>query len=76
MPWRGATVIFIAIDGKAAGLIAIADPVKETAAGAVKALRGEGIRVVMLTGDNQTTAEAVARALGIDEVKAGGTARQ
>jgi Cu+-exporting ATPase len=67
----GATVIFVGIGGKAAGLIAIADPVKETAAGAVKALRGEGIRVVMLTGDNQTTAEAVARALGIDEVKAG-----
>jgi P-type Cu+ transporter len=67
----GATVIFAAIDGTAAGLLAIADPVKEAAAGAVKALRGEGIRVVMLTGDNQTTAEAVARMLGIDEVKAG-----
>ena len=67
----GATVIFAAIDGTAAGLLAIADPVKEAAAGAVKALRDEGIRVVMLTGDNQTTAEAVARVLGIDEVKAG-----
>ncbi|WGJ16634.1 heavy metal translocating P-type ATPase [Methylocapsa sp. D3K7] len=67
----GATVIFGAIDGAAAGLIAIADPVKEAALDAVKALRGEGIRVVMLTGDNQTTAEAVARKLGIDDVKAG-----
>jgi Cu+-exporting ATPase len=67
----GATVIFAAIDGTAAGLLAIADPVKEAAAGAVKALRDEGIRVVMLTGDNQTTAEAVARVLSIDEVKAG-----
>ena len=67
----GATVIFAAIDGTAAGLLAIADPVKEAAAGAVKALRDEGIRVVMLTGDNQTTAGAVARVLGIDEVKAG-----
>ncbi len=67
----GATVIFGAIDGTAAGLIAIADPVKEAALDAVKALRGEGIRVVMLTGDNQTTAEAVARKLGIDDVKAG-----
>jgi P-type Cu+ transporter len=67
----GATVIFGAIDGTAAGLIAIADPIKEAALEAVEALRGEGIRVVMLTGDNQTTAEAVARRLGIDDVKAG-----
>ena len=67
----GATVIFGAIDGAAAGLIAIADPIKEAALEAVEALRGEGIRVVMLTGDNQTTAEAVARGLGIDDVKAG-----
>ncbi|HUB64723.1 MAG TPA: heavy metal translocating P-type ATPase [Methylocella sp.] len=68
---EGATVIFIAIDGTAAGLIAIADPVKAAAPDAVKALRGEGIRVVMVTGDNQTTAESVARTLGIEEVKAG-----
>ena len=67
----GATVIFIGIDGKAAGLIAIADPVKESALGAVKALRDEGVRVVMLTGDNQTTAEAVARRLGIGDIRAG-----
>ena len=65
----GATVILVAIDGKAAGLIAIADPVKELALGAVKALRDEGVRVVMLTGDNQTTAEAVARRLGISDIR-------
>jgi Cu+-exporting ATPase len=67
----GATVIFMGIDGKAAGLLAIADPVKETALDAIKALRGEGVRVVMLTGDNRVTAEAVARTLGIDDVTAG-----
>jgi Cu+-exporting ATPase len=67
----GATVIFIAIDGMAAGLLGIADPVKEEAPGVVKAFRDQGVRVVMLTGDNQTTAEAVARRLGIDDVKAG-----
>jgi Cu+-exporting ATPase len=68
---EGATAIFVAIDGRAAGLLAIADPVKEAAPGAVEALRGEGVRVVMLTGDNKTTAEAVARRLGIDDVMAG-----
>ena len=68
---EGATAVFVAIDGKPAGLIAISDPVKEAAPGAVKALRDEGIRVVMLTGDNKTTAEAVARRLGIEDVKAG-----
>jgi Cu+-exporting ATPase len=67
----GATVIFVGIDGKAAGLFAIADTVKEAAPSAVKALRDEGVRVVMLTGDNKITAEAVARRLGIDDVKAG-----
>jgi Cu+-exporting ATPase len=67
----GATVIFMGLDGKAAGLLAIADPVKETALDAIKALRSEGVRVVMLTGDNKTTAEAVARALGIEDVTAG-----
>jgi Cu+-exporting ATPase len=66
----GATVIFVAIDGKAAGLIAIADPVKATTPEAIKALKADGIRIVMLTGDNRTTAEAVARRLGIDEVEA------
>jgi P-type Cu+ transporter len=66
----GATAIFVAIDGKAAGVIAIADPIKKTTAQALKALADEGVRVVMLTGDNRTTARAVARKLGIGEVAA------
>jgi Cu+-exporting ATPase len=66
----GATAIFVAIDGKLAGLIGVADPVKESAAAALKALKAEGIKVVMLTGDNRTTANAVAQKLGIDEVEA------
>ncbi|GJD55105.1 heavy metal translocating P-type ATPase [Methylobacterium dankookense] len=66
----GATAIFAAVDGRVAGVIAIADPVKATTAEALAALRTEGIRVVMLTGDNRTTAEAVARRLGIEEVEA------
>lgn len=66
----GATAIFLGIDGMAGGTIAIADPVKPTTPEALSALRREGIRVVMLTGDNRTTAEAVARKLGIDEVEA------
>ncbi|KAA0695290.1 cadmium-translocating P-type ATPase [Halopseudomonas laoshanensis] len=66
----GATVIFAAVDGKICGLLAIADPVKETTAAAIAALQNEGVRVVMLTGDNRTSAEAVARKLRIDEVEA------
>jgi Cu+-exporting ATPase len=66
----GATAIYVAVDGAAAGLLAIADPVKATTPGAVAALKEAGIRVVMLTGDNRTTAEAVARRLGIPEVEA------
>ncbi|MCJ2048094.1 heavy metal translocating P-type ATPase [Methylobacterium sp. J-078] len=66
----GATVIYAAVDGRLAGVIAIADPVKATTAEALAGLKAEGIRVVMLTGDNRTTAEAVARQLGIDEVEA------
>jgi Cu+-exporting ATPase len=66
----GATAIFVAIDGKAAGVIAIADPIKPTAPAALQALRSEGIRIVMLTGDNRTTAQAVARSLGITEIEA------
>jgi Cu+-exporting ATPase len=66
----GATAIFLAVNGKVAGVIAIADPVKETTPAALKALAAEGIRVVMLTGDNRTTAQAVARRLGIAEVEA------
>src|SRR5689334_8764844 len=66
----GATVINLAIDGKLAGLFAIADPVKASTPDALKALAAEGIKVIMLTGDNRTTAEAVARKLGIAEVEA------
>src|SRR6185437_2461234 len=57
---QGETVMFAAIDGKLAGLVAVADPIKETARAALDALRGEGLRIVMLTGDNRATAEAVA----------------
>jgi P-type Cu+ transporter len=66
----GATVINIAIDGKLAGLFAIADPVKPSTPEALKALAAEGIKVIMLTGDNKTTASAVARSLGIADVEA------
>ncbi|KPQ25964.1 MAG: copper-translocating P-type ATPase [Halomonas sp. HL-48] len=66
----GATVIFASVDGRLAGLLAIADPVKETTEEAIQSLQADGIRVVMLTGDNRTSAEAVARRLGIDEVEA------
>jgi len=66
----GATAIFISIDGQASGILAIADPVKATTPAALAALKTEGIRVVMLTGDNRTTADAVGRRLGMDEVEA------
>jgi len=66
----GATAIFLAVDNKIAGVIAIADPIKTSTPAALKALAAEGIRIVMLTGDNRTTAEAVARRLGIVEVEA------
>lgn len=66
----GATAIFVAIDNKAAGIVAIADPIRKTTAAALTALAADGIRVVMLTGDNRTTAHAVARRLGIAEVEA------
>ncbi|MBB4083169.1 heavy metal translocating P-type ATPase [Brevundimonas lenta] len=66
----GATAIFAAIDGKAAGVIGIADPIKATTPAAILALKAAGLRLVMMTGDNRTTAEAVARRLGIDEVQA------
>jgi P-type Cu+ transporter len=66
----GQTVVFVAIDGRPAGLLGIADPIKESAPAAVEDLRNEGIRVIMLTGDNRTTAEAVARKLGLDEIRA------
>jgi Cu+-exporting ATPase len=67
---EGQGVMLVAVDGRAAGLVAVADPVKESAPGALQALRQEGVRVVMLTGDSHTTAQAVARRLGIDEVVA------
>lgn len=66
----GATVIFIAVNGKLAGAIAIADPVKTTTPAALKELKAAGIRIVMLTGDNRTTAQAIARKLGITDVEA------
>jgi P-type Cu+ transporter len=66
----GQSVILIAVDGIAAGLIAVADPIKESAGGALRALRGDGIRIVMLTGDSRTTAEAVGRMLGLDDIAA------
>jgi heavy metal translocating P-type ATPase len=67
---EGATAFFVAVDGRPAGLVAVADPVKETTPAALAGLAEEGVRVVMLTGDNRTTAEAVARRLGIAEVVA------
>ncbi len=67
---EGATAIFVAIDGRPAGIFAIADPIKPTTKDALTALASDGIRILMLTGDNRTTAEAVARQLGIDEVRA------
>ncbi len=70
MRGEGATVIFIAIDGRVGGLLAISDPIKTTTPDAVQALLKAGVRVVMLTGDNKTTADAVARKLGITEVGA------
>ena len=66
----GATAIFVSVDGRPAGIIAISDPVKATTPEAIAALHRDGVRIVMLTGDNRTTAEAVARRLGIDEVEA------
>jgi heavy metal translocating P-type ATPase len=67
----GAGVMLVAVDGHAAGVLAVADPVKESAPAAIAALHRDGLRIVMLTGDSRTTAEAVARRLGIDEVIAG-----
>jgi P-type Cu+ transporter len=66
----GQTVLFVAVDGKAVGLLGVADPIKSTTPDAVKQLHAAGIRIVMLTGDSRTTAEAVARKLNIDEVVA------
>jgi Cu+-exporting ATPase len=67
---EGDTVMFVAVDGRPAGLVCVADPIKESTPGALQALRAEGLRIVMLTGDNRTTAEAVARKVGIEEIQA------
>ena len=67
---EGETVMFAVVDGRPAGLVGVADPIKETTPGALAALRDEGLRIVMLTGDNRTTAEAVAKKVGIDEIHA------
>jgi Cu+-exporting ATPase len=67
---EGHTVMFVAVDGQPAGLVGVADPVKPTTTDAIVALHREGVRVVMLTGDNRLTADAVARAVGIDHVEA------
>ncbi|MFX6307538.1 HAD family hydrolase, partial [Acinetobacter baumannii] len=64
----GATVINVAVDGRLAGILAIADPVKASTPDALKLLAAEGIKVIMLTGDNRTTASAIARRLGIPDV--------
>ncbi|MFA5700591.1 MAG: copper-translocating P-type ATPase, partial [Desulfuromonas sp.] len=66
----GATAMFVAIDGKPAGILGVSDPIKKTTPEAIMALQERGIRVVMLTGDSRTTAEAVGRELGIDEIEA------
>ncbi len=67
---EGHTVMFVAIDGRVAGLVAVSDPIKQSTQEAIEILHREGIRIVMLTGDSRTTAEAVARRLGIDRVEA------
>jgi Cu+-exporting ATPase len=66
----GQTVMFVVVDGKVAGLVGVADPIKPTTAEAIRALHAEGIRIVMVTGDSRTTATAVARKLGIDDIVA------
>ena len=68
---QGQTVMFVAVDGKPAGLLGVADPIKKTTVEAIAQLHAAGLKVVMLTGDNAATAEAVAREIGIDEVHAG-----
>jgi Cu+-exporting ATPase len=66
----GETAVYVAVDGRAAGVISVADPIKSTAKEAIRTLHADGLRIVMLTGDNRVTAEAVARELGIDRVEA------
>ena len=67
---EGATVVFVAVDGRPAGLLAVADPIKQSTPEAIQLLRQDGVRIFMLTGDNHTTAAAVARKLGIEEMAA------
>ena len=67
---EGQTVMFVAIDGRTGGLVGVADPIKSTTVEAIQALHQEGVSVVMLPGDNRTTAEAVARSVGIDHGEA------
>jgi Cu+-exporting ATPase len=71
MPDDGATVLLLAVDGNPGGLIAVADPIKASTRAAIETLRGEGLRIVMLSGDDQKTADAVGRALGIMDVRGG-----
>jgi Cu+-exporting ATPase len=68
---EGKTAMFIAVDGALAGIVAVADPIKDSTAQAIKELHAQGLRVIMATGDNERTAKAVAAKLGIDEVRAG-----
>lgn len=70
---HGKTVMFVAVDGQLAGLVAVRDPIKATTADAIQQLAKQGVHLVMATGDNETTAQAVARELGIDEIRAGVT---
>ncbi|MBI4476146.1 MAG: heavy metal translocating P-type ATPase [Acidobacteria bacterium] len=67
---NGQTIVFVAVDGRPAGLVGVADPVKTTTPETIRALQQEGVKVVMITGDNRTTAEAVAKSVGIDQVEA------
>jgi Cu+-exporting ATPase len=66
----GQTVMFVAIDGRFAGLLGVIDPIKESSAEAIRLLHADGVQIIMLTGDNRTTAEAVGRKLGIDRIEA------
>jgi P-type Cu+ transporter len=68
---NGKTAMFVAVDGVLAGIIAVADPIRPSTAGAITALHGQGLRIIIATGDNERTAQAVAETLGIDEVRAG-----
>jgi Cu+-exporting ATPase len=66
----GQTVLFVAVNGRPAGLLGVADPIKQSTPEAIRMLHRDGVRIVMLTGDSRTTAEAVARKLGLDQVEA------